>query len=87
MKCVIVNYIQNHPEAHTMQCLHHLPELQDSLPSIRIAGVAAFRDPIMDRIIAPVEGVLIRHRQDSTLLLLTVRAKSAQITLQEASQH
>ena len=81
MERVVVDHIQNNSQAQSVQSLHHLPELQDSAPPIGSACVAALWYAVVDRVIAPVEAVSIRHRQHALLLLLTVRPVGGKVTL------
>ena len=83
VKGVVVHHIQDDAQPCLVQSLYHLPELVDPRPAVRVAGIAAFRDSIVHRVIAPVEGILICHRQNALLLLLAVWPKAAQITLQQ----
>lgn len=85
MEGVVVHYIQNDSQSCLVQALHHLPELIDPRPTVRVAGIAAFRHSIVHRIVAPVEGVLICHCQNAFLLLLAVWAKASQVTLYAAN--
>mmetsp|Transcript_33843 Transcript_33843/g.75046 ORF Transcript_33843/g.75046 Transcript_33843/m.75046 type:complete len:242 (-) Transcript_33843:868-1593(-) len=80
-KGVVVHHIRHHPPALGMQGLHHLPVLQDTAGAIRVCGIAALGHAVVHGVIAPVESILVRHRQHRRLLHLTVGGVAGQVIL------
>ena len=63
IKCMIIHYIQHHPDASPMQSLHHLLEfLNTNRRIIRIGGIRSIRYIIVLWVISPIIFIFIQFR-------------------------
>ena len=68
---VVVDLVQDHLEAQVMQGPHHLAELDDARPAVLVAlgRVGALGGTPVERVVAPVVGVVVGHLRDGRLLV------------------
>jgi hypothetical protein len=69
---VVVDHVHHHPQAHLVERLHHLAELDHARHAVRVGAVAAFRHGVVEGVVAPVEAVQVGDALISGLLLLRI---------------
>ena len=69
---MVVDHIHDHPQPHRVERLHHLAELHDPGRPVGVRGVGAFGGVVVIGIIAPIEGVLVRHGSHRRLLFCRI---------------
>ena len=69
---VIVDHVHDHPQAVLVERRHHVAELEDARHAVGIGGIAAFRDAVVERVVAPVETIGQSRRADCCLLILRI---------------
>jgi hypothetical protein len=69
---VVEDDVYDEPEAGVVEPLNHLPELKHARCAVRVGRVAAVRHDVVERVVAPVEGVCVAHRADGRLLLVGI---------------
>ncbi len=65
---VVVDHVHHHPQPRVVERVHHLSELDDPGGAVGIGGVRALGHGVVERVIAPVEAVLIPQGRDQSLL-------------------
>ena len=76
---VVVDHVQHHPQAGAVEPGDHLPELGAARGAVRVDGVAALRDGVVQRVVAPVVAVGVGDRRDARLLPVGVRRQRRQV--------
>ena len=65
---MVVDHVHHHPQAVLVQGRYHVAKLQDALRAVGVGGVAALRNAVVERIVAPVEAVGCPRRAHRRLL-------------------
>ena len=71
---VVVDDVHHDAQAGPVERADHPAELAGALRALGIGGVGALRGRVVQRVVAPVEPVGVRHRGDAGLLLRRCRA-------------
>ena len=66
---VVVDHVHDHAQAALVERLHHLAEFENARGAVGIGRVAALGHVVVQRVVAPVEGIAVRRRRDQRLLL------------------
>ena len=70
---VVVDDVHDDLEPGLVEPLDHRPVLADTRNAVGVARVAALRDSVVPRIVAPVESVHVPDRRDRRLLCVRIR--------------
>ena len=69
---VVIHHVTHGAKADLVKALHHGPELDDASGAVGVRGVGSLGNPVVDRVVPPVEGVVVGDGADRRLLLVGV---------------
>ncbi|ESU50210.1 hypothetical protein P376_1812 [Streptomyces sp. HCCB10043] len=78
---VVVDDVHDRAQSGLVEALDHLPELDRALGAVRVGGVGALGDGVVERVVAPVEAVLGGGLAHALLLLLGVGCGGGQVAV------